>query len=201
MDAPQNGDAPSDHLLRLLASVPVSSTILDLACGAGRHTEALLRLGFPVHACDPRSDAVQTTRDRVRDLIDEETAQSCVQERPLDALDALDATFDWVVADRAEVLLHSAADLRSLLETSRRLLEPGGWLYLTVPAASDDQGRTPSEAPRKGKNNRVRFSTTELKLQHLNVDLAESRPPTRMEENGESRIRALYRRVDGLATA
>lgn len=188
MNALHRSSEPSAHLLRTLAAVPVSSTVLDLACGAGRHTEALLRLGFPVHACDPRPEAVAKTRARVRELIDEETARSCVQERPLERLDALEETFDWVVADRAEVLLHSEADLNTLLKESHRLLELGGWLYLAVPASRADASGASGET--------VRFSTSDLEAVHQDVDLATSRPPTRVEEDDVPRIRVLFRCVD-----
>lgn len=199
MNAPPTTDARSDPLLRTLAAVPVSSAILDLACGAGQHTEALLRLGFPVHACDPRPDAIQKTQARVRERIDAETAQSCVQERSLERLDALDARFDWIVADRAEAFIHSEGDLPTLLQKSRRLLNPGGWLYLTVPASSAEDGGPSSVAPCGFDERGVRFSPSDLEAHQFDAELAESRPPTRVEENGEVRIRALYRRVDARA--
>ena len=177
--------APSDHLLRTLAAVPVSSQILDLGCGEGRHTEPLLRLGFPVHACDPRPAAVEATRDRVRDLIGADAVESSVQVTPLDALEDLDATFDWVVADAAETYVADQNDLRVLLAESRRLLKPGGWLYLTLPA--------PPEGEEGG---RAVFSLDTVERLRRQADLAEAGDPSRLDEGPAPRIRAIYRRVD-----
>lgn len=183
--------APSDRLLRTLAAVPVSSPILNLGCGEGRHTEALLRLGFPVHACDPRPEAVQETRGVVRDLVDAETAETCVQQTSLQELGDLDATFDWVIADRTEALVESTADLETLLGKSHELLAPGGWVYLTVPATVEAS----DEAAFEGDGPPFRFSPADLEVETLDTPLVESRSPWRVKENGEVRIHALYRRV------
>lgn len=186
--------ARSDQVLRTLASVPVSSSILDLGCGAGQHTEAFLRLGFPVHACDPRPEAVRRTRLRVRDLVDQETATSCVRETTLEGLDTLDETFNWVVAVRPEVFIDSAGDLPSLLEASLSLLEPGGWLYLAAPATLEEQ-RAPTETPPTHDDVEISFSASELEASQLDVALREAQSPSRVEENDRIRIHALYRRV------
>jgi SAM-dependent methyltransferase len=180
--------APSDHLLRTLAAVPVSSQILDLGCGAGRHTEPLLRLGFPVHACDPRPAAVEATRARVSDLIGADQADTSVQVAPLDALGDLDATFDWVVADGAEAYAATEEDLQLLLAESRRLLTPGGWLYLTLPAPPEPGGDGAADGPA--------FPLETVERLRRAADLAEASDPSRFEDASSPRLRALYRRVD-----
>ena len=168
-----------------MAAVPVASQILDLGCGRGRHTEPLLRLGFPVHACDPRPEAVEVTRRRVSDLLEADSAETVVQVTPLDALDYPDATFDWVVADRAESYVDGPEALDVLLAESRRLLKPGGWLYITLPAAPEE-GAAPASA----------FTLDALEQHRRDADLAEAGDPSRVEDAGTSRLRALYRRVD-----
>ncbi|WP_263788462.1 class I SAM-dependent methyltransferase [Salinibacter grassmerensis] len=189
--------SPSDQLLRTLAAVPVSSPVLDLGCGAGDHTEALLRLGFPVHACDPRPGAVQDTQAVVRDLVDEETAETCVQQLSLQGLDELEATFDWVIADRTEALVDSPADLATLLNKSQNLLAPGGWVYLTVPATMDDTVPATMDDPNSASHDDTvtRFAPADLDTEALDISLVESQSPSRVEENGEVRVHALYRRV------
>lgn len=178
--------APSDHLLRTLAAVPVSSQILDLGCGRGRHTEPLLRLGFPVHACDPRPAAVEATRARVGDLIGADSAETSVQVTPLDAIDYPDATFDWVVADRAETYVGDEDDLRVLFAESRRLLKPGGWLYVTLPAGADEDPESDGPA----------FSLGTVERLRTEADLAEAGEPSEVETESAPRLRAIYRRVD-----
>lgn len=178
---------PSDHLLRTLAAVPVSSQILDLGCGRGHHTEALLRLGFPVHACDPRPAAVEATRETVANLIGQESAETAVQVTPLDAVDYPEGTFDWVVADQAEVYVTEASDLRTLFEESRRLLKPGGWLYVTLPVESrDDRKEDPS----------IQFSEDVLERHRKAAELAEASGPSQIDGPYTTRIQAIYRRVE-----
>lgn len=189
-------DSLSDRLLRTLASVPVSSSMLHVGCGAGRHTEALLRLGFPVHACDPRPEAVQTTRAVVRELVDDETAESCVQQRSLQALDTLDETFDWVIVDRTEALVDSPTQLEVLLRKAHGLVSPGGWTYLMAPAAPDGSDElAASEAAQGRDDDGIRVHSSDLEAEALDTDLVESRPPSRVHENNAERIHAVYRRV------
>lgn len=193
MNSTSPTDAPSDQLLRTLASVPVSTPVLNLGCGSGRHAEALLRLGFPMHACDPRAEAVADTRGVVRELVDDETAQSCVQQTSLQALDDLDATFDWVIADRTEVYLDAPSDLEALLRRIVPLLNPGGWLYLTVPAAPDAE--SPEDV--QGLDDvAILFASSDLEIPDLDTPFMEVQSPERVEENQELRFHALYRRVN-----
>lgn len=191
MSSASSPDAPSDQLLRTLASVPVSTPMLNLGCGSGRHAEALLRLGFPMHACDSRAEAVEDTRAVVRDLVDDETAQSCVQQTPLDTLDDLDATFDWVIADRTEAYLDASTDLELLLQKAHALLNPGGWLYLTVPTPEEEK----AEEAQGRDDVAILFSSEDLAPTQFDIELMECRSPERVEENGETRLHALYRRV------
>lgn len=193
MPASLSKGTPSDQLLRTLASVPVSSPVLDLGCGTGRHAEALLRLGFPMHACDPRAEAVESTRAVVRELVDQETAQSCVQHTPLEDLGELDATFDWVIADETEAFLDSMVDLQPLLETAHTLLAPGGWLYLMLPAAP-----TPEKDggdPQGLDDDAIRFAPSDLRVPNYDTAYMEVESPSRVEESEEVRLHALYRRV------
>lgn len=184
--------APSDQLLRTLASVPVSTPMLNLGCGSGRHAEALLRLGFPMHACDPREASVDDARAVVRELVDDETAQSCVQQLSLGALDDLEATFDWVIADRTEAYLDESADLTPLLRKAHRLLSPGGWLYLTVPAASEEEAQEEAQGLDEVA---ICFAPEDLDPTEFDISFMEVQSPERVEENGEVRLHALYRRV------
>lgn len=180
---------PSDTLLRTLASVPVSSSVLDLGCGEGRHTVPLLRLGFPVHACDPEPSAVQGTRAAIAPLVGTDTAQTCVQACPLDDLSAIDETFDWIVCDRAERYAGSTSELKTLFSAAHTLLTPGGWLFVTVPA--------PPESSQGGtvETDRVRFSEEDLEAVRRAAGFSLAREPSHVDES-PPRLRALYRRVD-----
>ncbi|WP_179862206.1 class I SAM-dependent methyltransferase [Longibacter salinarum] len=194
--------APSDHLLRTMAAVPVNSFILDLGCGEGRHTEPLLRLGFPVHGCDPRPDAVERTRGRIKDIVGEEDAENCVQVASLAEMDYPDESFDWVVVYHGEVFGDRPEDVYQLLSEARRMLKPGGWAYVTFPAAAvdiDDQERTagdgaPASSPAQSAAGSV--SIDELEAQQERANLATASAPEIAEEPGAVRVRAIFRRVD-----
>lgn len=181
--------SPPDHLLRTLASVPVSSPILDLGCGNGGLTGALLRLGFPVHACDPRPEAVQHTRAAVAELIGDESPQNVVQETALEAIDYPAAIFDWVIVLQAETYVSDESDLQTLFHEARPLLTPGGWMYITVPAF-------PGSSTASSDDSRSRFSIETVETRRMDADLAEASAPTRVETPDGARIRAIYRRVD-----
>lgn len=170
--------------------------MLHVGCGAGRHTEALLRLGFPVHACDPRPDAVQTTRAVVRELVDDETAESCVQQRSLQALDTLDETFDWVIVDRTEALVDSLMQLEVLLRKTHDLVSPGGWVYVLAPAVPGAAEEISSGAGEGRDDDGIRLQPSDLEAETLNTEFVDSRSPSRVRENNAERIHALYRRVE-----
>ncbi len=55
--------APSPWVLRFLGLIPADGPVLDLACGAGRHTRLLLDRGFAVTAVDLHTE-------RLGDLVD-----------------------------------------------------------------------------------------------------------------------------------
>ena len=191
---------PSDRLLRTMAAVPVSSTVLLLG-GAGQHAHPLLRLGFPVHACDPRTEAVEASRRHVADLIGEDEATTCVRTADLTALEYLDDAFDWVIIYRAEVWTEAADSFRTLLAEARRLLNPGGWCYVTVPAQKVDaeaEARSSGDgAPDPETDGAPLFSIAHLEAQRAAVGLAEAEEPTLVREQDGPRVHAIYRRVEG----
>jgi len=49
---------PSDWVTRFAPLIPDSGTVLDLACGFGRHSRYLARLGFRVEAVDRSAEAI-----------------------------------------------------------------------------------------------------------------------------------------------
>ena len=178
---------PSDHLLRTLAAVPVSSRVLDLGCGAGRHTEPLLRLGFPVHACDARTQAVEKTRVRIEEIVGAETAERCVQVVEKGGFDVIsDDAFDWIVAFEPTAYLASKDDLPDVLATARRLLKPGGWVYLAlaVQAHASANGAVSTVTPD--------YMTTCAEEAGLALSVA----PERAEEHDTALVRGIFRRVE-----
>ena len=180
---------PSDHLLRTLAAIPVSSQILDLGCGDGLHTEPMLRLGFQVHACDAQPEAVAATRDAVVDIVGADTVDECVRRVSSESLtDLPDKSFDWVIAYRPSAYVQSTGDVASVLKESRRLLKPGGWVYVALPRrANVSTNGTPTAAT---------FSVNELQEASEAADLAIASKPEVAQEHGDDIVRAIFRRVE-----
>lgn len=118
---------PSDHLLRTLAAIPPGSRVLDAGCGDGAHTDLMHRLGFEVWACDDAPEPVTATRGRMSgEGFDAETR---VTQARLGALGYPDDYFDWVVAYGS---LDGIAPEERLgaLDEIRRVLVPGGWVFI-----------------------------------------------------------------------
>lgn len=199
-DPPPSLRPPSDQLLRTMAAVPVSSSILLLGCNAGQHAHPLLRLGFPVHACDPRPQAVQDTRQAVASLLGNDEAETCVREGDLPTLELPDETFNWVVVYRAEVWGDEAETFRTLLVEARRVLKPGGWCYVSVPAQEGDldadaQTSANGQWTADADADAPLFSMAALDTHRSEAGFAEAEAPRIVRETDGPRIHAIFRHV------
>jgi ubiquinone/menaquinone biosynthesis C-methylase UbiE len=124
-------DAVPEHLaLRrafLLAHVAPGDRVLDVGCGAGEFSAALLEAGAQPVAVDVAAEALRRARERVPAL----DARLWREGQPLPAEDA---SFD--VAWAGEVIEH-VTDVAPWLSELRRVLRPRGTLLVTTP----DHGR------------------------------------------------------------
>jgi SAM-dependent methyltransferase len=108
----------------LLASLERGRTVLDLGCGQGEFTAALVGAGFAATGADVSARAVERARRRHPGL-------EFIQVPIDDALPFGEASFDAVWA--GEVIEHVADTARWLSEV-RRVLRRGGRLVLTTPS-------------------------------------------------------------------
>ena len=170
---------PSDPLLRTLAAVPLPARVLDLGCGVGWHTSALVQLGFDVYACTEDPADVDAVREAVTPVLGEETARRVTPAHPA-ALGYPDDYFDWVVAYGAYDTAASETALRDMLDETRRVLKPGGWVWVAVRAPRVGGASTPGSLTRR--------------FEAAGFALAER--PIEGEEAGERLVRGIYRKVD-----
>ncbi len=171
-------EAPSDHLLRTFASVPVQSSVLIVGTDDGRHTDPLRQLGFPISMVTSiGTDHVEEQEQSLRNHTGSTTHHyTRLGEVP-------DDTYDWVVAYGS----HRQADmsveglLEDLIEI-RRVTRPGGWAYIAIHTGS------------------VRESNSELILAQYRLmekagfELAEKSEV--IVERGGKLVRGIFRRVD-----
>ncbi|WP_416962240.1 class I SAM-dependent methyltransferase [Streptomyces sp. Agncl-13] len=120
-DAPGNTmiDVEQPVVRRILDGLPVGAA-LDAACGTGRHTAYLHRLGHRVTGCDASPDMLARARERLPEVD--------LREGDLHQLPLPDGAVDTVVC--ALALTH-VPDLAAVLAEFARVLRPGGHLVIS----------------------------------------------------------------------
>jgi 2-polyprenyl-3-methyl-5-hydroxy-6-metoxy-1,4-benzoquinol methylase len=113
------------RLAFLLAHVPAGARVLDVGCGEGRFTSALVRAGREVVGIDVAQEPLRRAHAREGEALDLRLVPA-EGPWPLE-----DVSFDAVWA--GEVLEH-VADTAGWLSEVRRVLRSGGALVLSTPA-------------------------------------------------------------------
>ncbi len=103
--------------------------LLDIGCGAGRHSAEAARRGATVVALDMSAPDLKEARDRLAE-VDPEASHSIAVQGDALRLPFADGTFDRIIA--AEVMEHIPADEAAMVELAR-VLAPGGIAAVTVP--------------------------------------------------------------------
>lgn len=174
--------ALSDHLLRTLAAIPPRSRVLDVR---GTHAHALVRLGFDAHVCAPDEEAARSAGEALVRVTGAQAGRRRVAVQDFPRLAYPDAHFDWVVAVRPFHMVDSGERV-ALLQEARRVMKPGGWMYVAVPAAAS--------AERNGAESG--FTEAALGALMAAADWAEAQAPRRIESEGVALVQAIYRRVE-----
>jgi len=120
--------------------------ILDLACGSGRHTVYLAKMGFDVYGLDISKEAIK----KARSLLQSEGLNvNLIVGSIYEQLPYEDDFFDAVICIRA--LHHGTIDqIRGAINEIERVLKPGGLVYATVRKRVSKEKRLPHRyiAPR-----------------------------------------------------
>ncbi len=175
--------APSDHLLKTFAAVPVGNRVLDLGCGHQCHAGPLVMLGFDLHACAVDPDTVDAVRSILAGIIEPDEAQRrVVPVLRLDTLGYPDAFFDWIVAYDVYGADPSDAALPDALAETRRVLASGGWIYVAVPVREGGEGEG--------------FTRDLLQQTMEQAGFALAEHPEIRQTEGRCLLEGIYRRVD-----
>jgi len=102
--------------------------ILDLGCGAGRHTLYLAREGFFVVGLDSSAEALNISEERLRK---DNIRNCCLIDSDMTKLPFPDGHFDAVVS--TNVIHHNtSAGIEKTVGEIRRIVRPGGLVFLTI---------------------------------------------------------------------
>lgn len=184
----------SDHLLRTFGAIPVESRVLDLGCGHGPHTDPLVRLGFDVWACDTSPEAIDALRANVSTLLGDGEAKKRITVSKIDALGYPDDFFDWVVAYRVLDRMETREDILAALEEMRRVIRPGGWLYVAVSAITEGQNGDRGYAGDSGLE--PTFTPRTLDEIMAEADFAAAERPSVAVQGERRLVQAIYRRME-----
>ena len=121
---------------------PPGSRVLDAGCGNGKCTETLLDTGAVVTGVDFSPSAVESCRSRFGSKAVFEVAD--LRDLPFE-----DGSFDVVLAQHSLEHISSESEHLALSEF-RRVLKPGGLLYLQVFAEGDFRSGGEAESVRNG---------------------------------------------------
>ncbi|OBB03666.1 methyltransferase [Mycobacteriaceae bacterium 1482268.1] len=114
--------------------VRAGTKVIDVGCGAGRHSFEAFRRGADVIAFDQNASDLNDVDEILQAMKDQGEAPASATAEAVkgDALDLPydDGTFDCVIA--SEILEHVPQDDRAIAELVR-VLKPGGALAITVP--------------------------------------------------------------------
>jgi 2-polyprenyl-3-methyl-5-hydroxy-6-metoxy-1,4-benzoquinol methylase len=114
--------------------VGAGTTVIDVGCGAGRHSFEAFRRGANVVAFDQSASDLNDVDAILTAMAEQGEAPATAKAEAVkgDALDLPyeDGTFDCVIA--SEILEHVPDDDRAIDELVR-VVRPGGWLAVTVP--------------------------------------------------------------------
>lgn len=107
----------------LFASLPQGAKVLDVGCGTGEHLNRALNSGLQAFGVEPAPSMLDVAR---RNVPQSEIKQGVATELPY-----ADAQFDLVVM--VEVLRYlDRPDTEKALGEARRVLKPGGQLFVTL---------------------------------------------------------------------
>lgn len=124
--------APDRQVVEVARSWKSAGTVrhvLDVGCGAGRHTSHLAREGFEVCGWDPSESAIEACRQ----LLQSQGLRARLWSGELEDLPSPDDFFDAAVAFNC--IYHGLpAQIDSAVHRIRRLLRSGGICFATFPS-------------------------------------------------------------------
>lgn len=141
--------------------------MLDLGCGAGRHTVYMAGQGFEVHGADSSRTGLELTQKRLRS----HDLRGHVLKCDMKGLPYVDSCFDTVVCLHA-IYHQNPADIRRTISEITRVLRKGGFLLVNF---LSNRTYSYGRGVKVGKNTFVEQEGFEKGVMHHFVDEKEIR--------------------------
>lgn len=146
-----NKHVPHQTLLEFAAKLPKGSTCIDCGCGEGHEARALANLGHRVMGIDLSPTVIERNKKMTPHLAIEFLVGDVTD---LKSLGIEDAVFDLALDIGCLHMMNATIDRISHLKEIKRVLKPGGFLYL-------QNGLRPNDGPGhiRASNEKEIFST------------------------------------------
>jgi SAM-dependent methyltransferase len=159
-----------DQLLR--GRIAPGMRLLDAGCGSGRNLVYLLQAGYEVYGADADPIAIQTVRSLAARLAPA-IPQGNFRAEPLEGVSFPNDFADVVLSN---AVLHFARDdeqFGAMIQSSWRVLKPGGMLFARLASTIGMEGRFPTTAGRRHRlpDGSQRYLVDEALLMGLTRDL------------------------------
>ena len=123
-DSNENATRDLDQVCLQQAGLPLDgSHVLELGAGSGKNTQFLAQHACHVTALDFSPEMLALAREKVTGANVTFIEQDITRPWPL-----MDASMDGIVSN---LVLEHIADLKPVFKACKRVLKPGGWLYLS----------------------------------------------------------------------
>ena len=119
----------TDYLCTLLCDVPQGATVLDLACGTGAYSYALMERGYDVIGVDSSLDMLNTALEKAAEL---QIAPPLLLCQPLEELDLYGTAKAAVCLTDSLNHITNPAGVRRFFRRLSLFLEPGGVFVFDV---------------------------------------------------------------------
>ena len=134
---------PDENVIRFLAARRKGNyqnkVVLDFGCGAGRHSLAMLNMGYKVIGMDYNKECLDLTEERVKELflVDSRKEKFVALQNSGVTLELEDSSLDYIVA-WGSLFYNGREIFREMLHEMNRVLKKEGEIFFDFRTQKDD---------------------------------------------------------------